>query len=78
MCGEQLSGADRSKHASFLHVYKQIAIVNHVYFLFFTCLYALSIGKFLSLKNTFRGESNRGSKIQIDVLCTPYKWFLNV
>lgn len=31
-------GADKSKHASFLHVYKQIAIVKRVYFLFFTCL----------------------------------------
>jgi len=32
------SDADKSKHASFLHVYKQIAIVKHVHFLFLTCL----------------------------------------
>lgn len=51
------SDADKSKHASFLHVYKQIAIVKHGHFLFLTCPYALSIGKFLSFKNAFRGES---------------------
>jgi len=33
------SDADKSKHASFLHVYKQITIVKHVYFLFLTCTY---------------------------------------
>jgi len=32
------SDADKSKHASFLHVYKQIAIVKIIlYFLFLTC-----------------------------------------
>lgn len=34
----QLSDVDKSQHASFLHVYKQIAIVKHVHFLFFTCV----------------------------------------
>jgi len=33
------SDADKSKHASFFHVYKQIAIVKHVYFLFLTYTY---------------------------------------
>lgn len=72
MCGEQLSGADKSKHASFLHVYKQIAIVKHVNFLFFTCLCVINWKVFNFKKIHFKVKA-RGSKIQIDVQCTPCK-----
>jgi len=50
------SDADKSKHASFLHVYKQIAIVKRVYFLFLTCLCVIN-WKVLSFKNAVQGES---------------------
>jgi len=74
MCGEHLFDVDKSKHASFLfyflHIYKQIAIVRHVYFLFFTCVRlrasVINWKVFKFYKMHFEVKA-RGSKMKIDV-----------
>lgn len=58
MCGKQLSAAD-SKRVIFIHVYKQIAMVKHVHFLFFTCVSDINWKVLEFKKNTFQGESKR-------------------